>query len=176
MLSQFDRVKRVLSGKMPPKRIFILGVAIVIVTSLTAAYALNLINVNNNVTVNTGVNLKAVVVGPASAPPVCSSQSGTYPDSGLTTSWTLNQGSAQTQYICLQNVGTVNDSLHFTTSPSTLPNGLTISNAFSICNNGSCTSGNNLSPGGFALATIVLTGSASSNPGTTPNAFSITLT
>ena len=176
MLSQFDSVKRALRGKMPPKRIFILSVAVVIVTSLTAAYALNLINVNNNVTVNTGVNLRAVVVGPAFVAPLCSSQSGSYTDSGLTTSWTLNQGSAQTQYICLQNAGTVNDSLHFTTAPSTLPNGLTISNTFSICNNGSCTGGNTLPPGGFALATIVLIASTNSNPSTTLSAFSITFT
>lgn len=169
-------VKRVLDGKMPSKRILSISVAVAIIAGLTTVYALNQTNVNNNVTVNTGLNLKAVVVGPASTAPVCASSSGTYTASGLSTSWTLNQGSAQTQYICLQNIGTVNDSLHLATSPSTLPNYLTISNTFSICNTGACTSGTTLSPGGFALATLVLAASASSTPGTSSSVFSITFT
>jgi hypothetical protein len=175
-MSQFHGIRGFLAGKTPTRRMLAAILAVAIVVGVAAAYALNQVSINNNVTINNGLNLKANLVGPASTSPVCSSSTGSYTDSGLSTSWTLNQGGSQTQYICLENVGTVSDSLHFVTNPSTLSNSLTIANTFSICNNGSCTVGNSLAPGAFALATVVLTASPSSATGTTSNVFSITFT
>ncbi len=162
---------------MPDKRYLRIALGVIIISAVAlTAYAITQVTIYNNVTINTGVNLIAVIVGPASKPPICSSSTGNYADTGLSTSWTLNQGSSQIQYICVENVGTGSDTLRLNTSPSPPLNQLSILVSFAVCSYGSCTSGNVLAPGAFALATVTLSASPGSASGTTPNAFSITIT
>src|SRR5713226_5307090 len=107
---------------MPDRRYLRIALGIIIISAVgVTAYAITQVSINNNVTINTGVNLKAVIVGPATNTPVCSSLTGNYADTGLSTSWTLNQGGSQIQYICVENVGTGSDTLRLNTSPSVLP-------------------------------------------------------
>jgi hypothetical protein len=122
------------------------------------------------------MNLKAYVIPASNPAPVCSAStpgSSVYSDSGLLMVWTVNQGASQTRYVCIYNAGTVNDLLAFSYNPSPLPNGLVVNNQFGICTSGTCISGNSLPAGGYALSTVVLTASQSSQVGQTTGAFTI---
>lgn len=157
-----------------------IGIVIVIAAIGSAsalAFAASQLVIANNVTINLGMNLKAVVIpSTTTSAPVCSATSGTYGEVGLSMSWNLNQGGSQTRYVCIHNVGTVDDLLSFNTNPAPtqLPNGLSINNSFSICSS-SCSNGNSLPAGAYALATITLTASQTSPTGTFNAAFTITI-
>src|SRR5919109_972203 len=99
---------------------------LIIVSAIGIAFATTQLTVSNNVTINVGLNLKALVIPVGTTVPTCSSSTGTYGETGLSMNWNLNQGGSQTRYLCIYNSGTVNDVLQFGTTP--LPNGLTINN------------------------------------------------
>jgi len=88
------------------------------------AYASGLLTISNTLNVNTpSVNLFAQVV----ASTVCPTPPGGYTDNALTMSWTVTQGSSQTQDVCVYNSGNASShNLAVTFNPGT-SSGITMS-------------------------------------------------